>query len=332
MAKIDAVLSDFRKRVSDREQTAVRALVERWMGVESRLDSQVTALTLEIDNLRLTDQPVSRAQILRLQRYLDLLSQTRYELDTYNQWAAGAIGTEQGFYADLGAQHFNAMMSKTVPVSVQWNRMNLGMVNAMIGYAGDGAPLADLLRKDYPKTFLELTQALIDGAAQGWNPRKTAQMMKAAMGYNLDRALVIARTETLRVARASVQMGMEENGDIIDGWVWHSALSPTTCPVCWSLHGSIHPLSEKFQDHVCGRCTSVPHFRDGVTASVPKIPTGDSVLSRKGEEFQRSILGPERYRLWKQGIPLDQMVTWKEDVTWGRSPGLKPLKEMQNAE
>lgn len=258
MARIDQVLADFRARVMDRDATTQRMLTERWLAVEARLDAQATALALEIDTLRNAGQTITPGKLARLDRYQALLAQAQAQVEQYERWANGQIAENQRVYAEMGRGYFEAAMQAALTnpegIVVNFNRLPVGATNAMIGFAGNGAPLLDLLIKDYPKTATALTQALVNGAAQGWNPRKTAREMMRAMGGNLDRALVIARTEQFRAYRAAAQIGFEANADILDGWVWSSALDPRTCPVCWAMHGSVHPVTEVMQDHVCGRC------------------------------------------------------------------------------
>lgn len=257
-SRIDQVLADFRARVMDRDATTQRMLTERWLAVEARLDAQATALALEIDTLRNAGQTITPGKLARLDRYQALLAQAQVEVEQYERWANGQIAENQRVYAEMGRGYFEAAMQAALTnpegIAVNFNRLPVGATNAMIGFTGNGAPLLDLLIKDYPKTAAGLTQALVNGTAQGWNPRKTAREMMRAMGGNLDRALVIARTEQLRSYRAAAQVGLESNADILDGWVWSSALTANTCPVCWALHGSIHPVTEAMQDHVCGRC------------------------------------------------------------------------------
>ena len=42
------------------------------------------------------------------------------------------------------------------------------------------------------------------------------------------------------------------------GWRWQAALTGNTCPVCISMHGSIHPVEEEMESHINCRCCSVP--------------------------------------------------------------------------
>jgi hypothetical protein len=347
-SRIDQVLADFRARVMDRDATTQRMLTERWLAVEARLDAQATALALEIDTLRNAGQTITPGKLARLDRYQALLAQAQVEVEQYERWANGQIAENQRVYAEMGRGYFEAAMQAALTnpegIAVNFNRLPVGATNAMIGFAGNGAPLLDLLIKDYPKTAAGLTQALVNGTAQGWNPRKTAREMMRAMGGNLDRALVIARTEQLRSYRAAAQVGLESNADILDGWVWSSALTANTCPVCWALHGSIHPVTEVLQDHVCGRCTARPLTKpwkeigkvigvdlSGIEETRTAVITGDQALSRRGEDFQRELLGPGRYELWKSGVKLADMVMWKDDPEWGKSPALRPLKEFADA-
>jgi hypothetical protein len=60
--------------------------------------------------------------------------------------------------------------------------------------------------------------------------------------------------------------------------------------MCWAMHGTVHTLDERLDDHPNGRCTAIPHFREGgsVAAAV-------QVESRE-DQFARLELAAVRWR------------------------------------
>lgn len=324
----------------EREDATIRQLVSRWMNIERKLEGEITSLAYEIDEARRNGQKITDAKLYRMERYQSLLAQAKSEVEQFSKINAAEVMTLQRTYAMDGKNFMDEALSPLVQVGVNFNRLPADAVNAAIAYTSDGAPLAKLLMKDYPSTAAGIMQALLDGIAQGWNPRKIASAMKEALSGNLQRALVIARTETLRAFRDAAQTGMEGNADVLEGWIWSSALTSATCPVCWGLHGSFHPLTEKLNDHICGRCVPVPVTKPlaqidprlkGLTDPRVRVPMGDMVLRGKSDEFARSILGPGRYDLWKSGVDLSDMVRWTDDPEWGMTPALKALKDLAHA-
>jgi hypothetical protein len=85
---------------------------------------------------------------------------------------------------------------------------------------------------------------LIRGVAAGSNPKATARRIIARtegrFNGGLNRALNIARTETLDAHRAGAALGMSQHADVLRGWEWLAAMDERTCPSCWAQHGSMH--------------------------------------------------------------------------------------------
>jgi len=100
--------------------------------------------------------------------------------------------------------------------------------------------------------------ALTRGLALGLGPEVIRRLIQQMMGMVLTRALRIARTEMLRAYREAARRNYQANSDVVKGWIWHSALNERTCAACWAMHGTVHRLEERLDDHVGGRCTAVP--------------------------------------------------------------------------
>lgn len=168
---------------------------------------------------------------------------------------------------------------------------------------------------------------LVRSVAVGINPRVAArQIVNRCQGVfdgGLARATVIARTETLDAYRASAQQAHKAAADVLQGWMWISALGPRTCPSCWAQHGSVHDLDEPGpQDHHQGRCTRAPVTKSwqdlgfkGIYEPASAVPDGQIEFGRLSEAQQREILGPKRFEAWQQGrYP---MTDWSKRVSNG---------------
>jgi hypothetical protein len=56
---------------------------------------------------------------------------------------------------------------------------------------------------------------------------------------------------------------------------------------------------------------------------------GRDWFARQDPTIQREMLGPGRFDLYEKGMKLESMVTIKTDPTWGKTPALVPLIELQ---
>jgi SPP1 gp7 family putative phage head morphogenesis protein len=335
-----STLNDFRKDTLNREKDSMLLMTRRWKGVEDALMPQIDALARDIDALRAAGKDVTPGKLYRMDRYKALLAQVRNETAKYEAWSGRQIEQGQRDYFELGNAAARTMLKDLLPpgVNIDFNRIPIDAVNNMVGMCKDGSPLFDVLKKRalFPEAVDGLTTQLINAMALGWNPRKTARAMADGLAAGLNKALVIARTEQLRAYREATFQNYKANSDIVKGWVWHSACDTRTCAACWSMHGTVHALDERLDDHVCGRCAMIPVTKSwaelgytGIPDTNPVIPSGEDVFSKLSEEKQRGILGNTRFQLWKDGtLDFSSLAKFTDDPTWGKSVQITPLKDM----
>jgi hypothetical protein len=150
--------------------------------------------------------------------------------------------------------------------------------------------------------------------------------MRDAAGIAYQRAVVIARNETLGVYRHTVLETYRASG-LVEGWIWKAALSIRTCPACLAKDGSFHPMTEDFGSHVQCRCSPLPVVRGAVPLQFER---GEQWLARQDAATQRTILGPGRYAVYRRGVPFERFATVSHNRTWGDSVNLTPLNELTN--
>ncbi|MGG5257469.1 phage minor head protein [Phycicoccus avicenniae] len=153
-----------------------------------------------------------------------------------------------------------------------------------------------------------MRSALVRGVALGQHPERvtTDLLQRLEGGFNggRNRALVIARTELLDAHRAAAYGQDQANAKTLRGWQWVATLDRRTCPSCWGMHGTDHPLEEPGPlDHQQGRCARIPRIRPwselGIDVDEPEdlLPVARDVFDRLPREDQLAIMGPERLRL-----------------------------------
>jgi len=83
----------------------------------------------------------------------------------------------------------------------------------------------------------------------------------------------------------------------IRGYRRVAAKSPRTCAACLALDGKFYAMDETMEEHPNGRCQLVP-----VTdAYSPEWTSGRAWFEEQPEDVQRHILGPGRWKAWKEG-------------------------------
>jgi hypothetical protein len=255
------ILYEFRRAIELKELGMLDEMADRWLEIERRLDADITALAFEMQRLKDEGKIITESVLLKSQRYKQLRDQIEREIARYNrEYAVGMIEGQQAQYAKLGIDAAQtAMRSAMGTIGYNFNLINIDAVANMIGFAGNGSPLYTLLQKDYGDAVSGLTNALINGIARGYGPVKTAREMANGFGMGLDRAILIARTETIRSYRTATTEQYRASG-AVTGFrrlVW----KPTACMGCLMRDGEYFDVAEELSDHPGGRCTSISSIR-----------------------------------------------------------------------
>lgn len=216
--------------------------------------------------------------------------------------------------AHLGVQEMVA--AQDVQIAGALRRPNFRATESLIGYASDGSPLADVLADASRGQARAMTDVLARNVALGVNPRVTARQLRDMFGTVLRRAQTIARTETVRAFREASHLSMEANDDVIDGWIWISALSTRTCVACFVMHGTWHPTKERLQDHPAGICVASPHIK----GRAKPTPNGEARFRQLTDAQQRAALGNAKYAAWQDGaFDFRDLARTHESDRWGKS-------------
>src|SRR5262249_42888551 len=138
------------------------------------------------------------------------------------------------------------------------------------------------------------------------------------------------RTETIRAYREASHQSFQKNSDILEGWIWLSALNSRTCRACIALHGTFHELGERLKGHVQCRCTQVPAVK-GVDLGIEK---GTEWFRKQPSSIQREILDEKsEYEAYKSGrLKLEDFVGLRRSAQWGDSYQALSLKRALDGE
>lgn len=196
------------------------------------------------------------------------------------------------------------------PVKVEWNRPNPLAADKAVAHTNLVRGLAADTRA---RVQAELDGVLKEAVRDGHHPYETTRALRKAFAGEVEvaeyRLRNIARTEQLDAYRAGSREAELANSDVLKGWRWMASLSPTSCPSCIAMHGSLHPIDESGpDDHPQGRCYRVPVTKDwgelgftGVDDNPLPSTTGEAWFNEQSAAVQRQLLGGRGYEAWRAG-------------------------------
>lgn len=318
------VAREFREQLAWNEDAALRQMSRYWMRMEKELEPRYFALAQEIKDLQDAGQPVPPQLIYTKQRYLDMMAQILEELPDYEKYAIDVITDYQIENFNLGLDDAIAVIRASKPSDEIWNYVGKDAAETMAGFAGNGAPLAELMRHDYGDIGAKVTDALVKGIGLGKSPFAVAKDMRDAMGMEFNRSVRIARTEINRAYRLANAEQYAKSGVVKK--VLRLCYPPTACLACLMMDGE-ECKNGICEDHPNGKCSTVAVTIGG---RVPEWQHGSDWLMEQDEATQRRIMGDGRYEMWKKdGIPLRDMVEMKPNAVWGASPQLMSERKIR---
>jgi SPP1 gp7 family putative phage head morphogenesis protein len=319
-ARLDAI-TDAHTRAT------TRAWVNAWDAVQVDLDAALTQLAVEAGDGRITRKAVLRSTQLR-----KALEQISVSLDTlFTQSGQMAIDSLSDV-VDAAGRAQAVIIGSQLPAAERavlndWARVDPRQIEAIVTRS-----MENITKLSFPlsdQATATMKRELVRGLAGGKNPREVARRMLArtegVFNGGLTRALTIARTETLDAHRAAAQVADDENADVLEGWIWTSALGARTCPACWGMHGTLFPLEQPGPEgHQNCRCARVPKTKswadlgfEGMDEPESLMPDAATVFDTLPTGTQRDILGPRRYNAWQAGdYPIDSWATKRSNDGW----------------
>ena len=311
----------FRDDLLAGDKKASNTLLWNYTTAYKALQPKITAVLVEIEKLEEAGQQPTPEMTFRLQRYLQLEEEINAQRDRLQDVIYGSVEESVTKAVPKGAKAASAMLKQIAQdggIQISFATLDQRTVEAITANLLENSPLTALLQKITAEGAKHLQDTLIEGVTLGYNARKIASRMREAMGGNLNRALTIARTETLRAYREGTHQTYQTNQHLITGWYWTASLSRRTCGACIALHGQFFPASERQYSHVRCRCTSVPAVKG---APPPFDETGEQWFAQQPDDVQASIIRNRSTMdaLRSGELRLRDVVGKQESPTWGPS-------------
>lgn len=336
MALLYDLAAQFRRSLLMQERASALRMLEAYTVIYGRLRTDLDGLLDSLSAARAAGQDISPAWLYQEQRFRLLLDRTEREMRGFAEFAGREIATIQGAAVDQAIDHAEQLIlagfgpapqaALTQVSATLLTRLNRGAVQELVGFLSDGSPLSTLLDRYGTEARQAVERALITGVGTGLSPRETARLFRKAASTTLNDALRVSRTETMRAYREASHRSYEANADIMEGWVWHANLGdPHTCLSCVAMHGTVHRLTERLDDHPNGRCVPVVRTKswealgfEGIPDRRPAIVSGVDWFARQTPEFQLAAMGPAKYAAYREGqVSLQDFVGRRYSSRWG---------------
>lgn len=240
---------------------------------------------------------------------------------TSRQWAADAA-----LNTTLGQQRADALARSAADTALR--RAGIAPAAAplsggRVGRAGKIA-VSDVFDRIPGVLARNVSRTVAESLGRGLPKRTSKRKVAESINAVRVRALTAARTEIMGAYRDTLHAIYRNHPDV-DGWVWVSRLSRTTCPICWTRHGSYHRKTEPFASHPACQCIQQPFNLANPPAD---MPSGLDIFERLDVTEQLRILGEGRFRLWNEGrLPWDAMVDKTRHPVFGAGLRLKPIAD-----
>lgn len=338
---------ELRVTVGAEADAATRALTISWLRAWDELSAAWQQAIAD-----LVDQAVTLGHwprptdLARLARLMAVLARTEEALAALGQRTGVVVTDGAGQIIQADSQTEAQIIASQAPRELQ--PQLAALVNSRVGPTALDVIVARVAGQITSHT-LPLSSAavevmrreLIRGVAIGDNPRTAARRMIARVegGFNggLTRAIVIARTEMLDAYRATSRLTHAVNRDVVSGWRWLATLDRRTCPSCWAMHGTVHPVSDPGpDDHQQGRCARIPTLTSwaelGITAPEPPsaMPDARARFNQLSADDQMQIMGPRRLELLRSGrIAWADLAIQRQTTGWRPSIVPTPVRTLQ---
>lgn len=312
------VISRSRAELERVDTAALYQLIAAYAPMKGRVDARIDALLAEIEAM---ENPTV-ASVRRLSSFRTLSSDIDDGMSGYVQFLIIALGAAATQGIDLGVRHGADILAAYEAGSVY--RVSPDAVRVALQFLEPTGALMDRIRMLAPYTAEQVRRSILDGIAQGLNPRTIATNVTRSFGIGLTDSMRMLRTAQIYSYRYANHASYLANG--IESWVWVSRLDPArSCPSCVAKHGTIHPATETLQDHHNGLCLAAP-VAGGYN---PVNETGEEWFSQQSAATQMRMLGKGRYEAWSDGkFPFDALSKGHEDAVYGTMFVATPLKEL----
>jgi SPP1 gp7 family putative phage head morphogenesis protein len=320
-----------------RDIDTMRELSRRYAPVRESIRAQLDAVNARIDRAVARGEAIGPAVVYQQGRAEALLADIERRIDAFSRDVDRASSSAARGAARDAIGDADDLVDAATPPGWRptFNRVRPDVLDAAVAQA---RPVAETLRGLGSDAREAVAGVIEDAVGRGIHPRKSARALERATNAPLTRALTITRTETLRAYRTAASLSYEGNSEALDGWMWLSAADSRTCPACFAMHGTTHPIGEPLEAHPNCRCTMVPLPTpwerlgfDGDDQPLPVVP-GEQLFARLSDRDKRRILGPGGFDAYRRGdLALSDFVGRRPHPLFGNQVVRRSLRDARTS-
>lgn len=328
---------EFREQLLGADEDARRLILQAygqaWGGIGGSLEPLIRYLLESKD-------PITESQLLRLERYQQLMDQIESQLTRFGGQVESVVSAAQRQQLTAAAFQARELLTTATggPLGQVTNLLPSAALENLVGVLQDGTPVSRQIAATFPGVQERVKQLLIVGLASGKGPREIARKISSALepptgkGQGkgpLAAALRTSRTEILRAHREATRANYQQHPDIVQGWIWLSARGTHVCAACLAMDGTTHSLAEPMGTHVNCRCSMLPWL----SGDPAPTNTGQAWLERQSLAVQAEVLGrsapdPAAAKAFRAGrVRLADFVQERHSDVWGTTRTARALGE-----
>lgn len=297
----------FRAELAREEARALRQMALAMRSLLDRLDDRLISVGNRVARQAAAGR-VSPGAVVELGEFLALRQEAERLLTNYAHGVEEQTAALQRLRIEQALTHTRQLAETALPpgltferlarLGITWARIDPVALEYMVGRLRDGTSLrAYLEARVVNGTIQRVVDTLTTGIVD--NPRITAAALRQNFAGGAAQAMRVARTETLRSYRDAARASYQRNPRVVKGYRRVASLDDRTCAACWILDGTLYVSSGDMDEHVQGRCFTVPEtvtWRDlGLRGpEVERGPTGAERFRDLGPDRQRAIIGNKR--------------------------------------
>jgi len=302
---------------------------------------ELEALEGRIAEREANGEPPSETILFMRQRIIDNIEQLGKNLKKFSVEGATITADGQLQSAILANDATQSLVEAAagkkpagVTLGTSWTSLPDEALQAFVGFAGDGSPLAVLFDAIPQVTTDAMQMALVQGISLGEGPRTVARRVRKAADIGRQRAETIARTEMIRASREAQRQLYTENPSVT-GFRRQATQDARVCLACLALSGTLQATDTIMPSHPNCRCVMIPETLSwaeitgdsSIPDTRPELATPERILAGLTREEKFAIMGRKRYEMYLNGMKLNEMVEVVPNRDWGPTTRIKPLRD-----